>query len=147
MALTGGSARGRMGAEGASMTRSTLTHLECGACGAVYPPDRLINLCPACNRPLLAHYDLQAAARTLTKGSLQTRGASMWRYEEVLPVQDAAAILSLGEGWTPLMHAHRLGKEIGCPRTYIKDEALNPTGSFKARGLSAAVSRAYELGV
>ena len=128
------------------MTRSTLTHLECGACGTVYPADRLINLCPACNRPLLARYDLQAAARTLSRASLQGRVASMWRYEEVLPVRDDAAILSLGEGWTPLLHARRLGGQIGCPQTYIKDEALNPTGSFKARGLSAAVSRAYELG-
>src|SRR5919202_374959 len=146
MANIGGSARSRMGAEGASMTRSTLTHLECGACGTVYPADRLINLCPACNRPLLARYDLQAAAHTLSRASLQGRVASMWRYEEVLPVRDDAAILSLGEGWTPLLHARRLGEEIGWPQTYIKDEALNPTGSFKARGLSAAVSRAYELG-
>jgi threonine synthase len=70
----------------------------------------------------------------------------MWRYREVLPVQDDAAIISLGEGWTPLVHARDLGKQIGCSGTYIKDESLNPTGSFKARGLSAAVSRAYELG-
>ncbi len=128
------------------MTRSTLSHLECGACGAQYPPDRLINLCPACGKPLLARYDLDAAARTLTGEALRTRTASMWRYEEVLPVQNDAAILSLGAGWTPLMRAARLGDRIGCPETYIKDEALNPTGSFKARGLSAAVSRAFELG-
>jgi threonine synthase len=70
----------------------------------------------------------------------------MWRYEEVLPVRDDAAVLSLGEGWTPLVRAARLGERIGCANTYIKDESLNPTGSFKARGLSAAVSRAYELG-
>ena len=128
------------------MTGSTLTHLECGACGTAYPADQLLNLCPACGKPLLVRYDLERAARTLTKESLRERPASMWRYKEVLPVQDAAAILSLGEGWTPLVDAHRLGKQIGCVHTFIKDEALNPTGSFKARGLSMAVSRAYELG-
>jgi threonine synthase len=128
------------------VTRSTLTHLECGMCGATYAPEQLINLCPACGRPLLARYDLVRAAETLTRQALPSRRADLWRYEEVLPVRDNAAILSLGEGWTPLLRASRLGARIGCPATYIKDESLNPTGSFKARGLSVAVSRAYELG-
>jgi threonine synthase len=128
------------------MTRSTLTHLECGACAATYPADRLINLCPACGKPLLARYDLAKAAETLTRASLAGRRADLWRYEEVLPVQDDAAIVGLGEGWTPLLHAADLGRRLDCPGTYIKDEALNPTGSFKARGLCVAVSRAYELG-
>ena len=104
-----------------------------------------MNLCPACSKPLLVRYDLERAAQTLTRRSLLTRPATMWRYGEVLPVQDQAAVLSLGEGWTPLIRAGRLGQQIGCPNTYIKDESLNPTGSFKARGLSAAISRAYEL--
>ncbi len=125
---------------------STLTHLECGYCGAVEDAGALINLCPRCGKPLLARYDLAAAARTLTKDSMPRRQATMWRYAEVLPVQDPAFRISLGEGWTPLIEARRLGEAIGCPRTLIKDEALNPTGSFKARGLSAAVSRAWELG-
>ncbi|MBA3947442.1 MAG: threonine synthase [Herpetosiphonaceae bacterium] len=129
------------------MTASTLTHLECSACGQRYPADQLLNLCPACGKPLLARYDLQLAAQTLTKAALAQRPATLWRYEEVLPVQQAAYRLSLGEGWTPLLHAVRLGQEIGCANTYIKDESLNPTGSFKARGLCMAVSRAYELGV
>jgi len=128
------------------MTRSTLTHLECGMCAATYAPGQLLNLCPACGKPLLARYDLHRAAQTLTKAGLATRRADLWRYEEVLPVCDDAALISLGEGWTPLLHAARLGARIGCPNTYIKDEALNPTGSFKARGLCMAVSRAYELG-
>ena len=127
-------------------TPSTLTHLECSYCGAEYDANALMNLCPQCAKPLLARYDLVAAARTLTAQSLAQRPASMWRYAEVLPVQDEAAILDLGEGWTPLTRCDRLGAEIGCPDTWIKDEGLNPTGSFKARGLSAAVSRAYELG-
>ena len=127
-------------------TRSTLTHLECGACAATYDAGRLMNLCPTCGKPLLARYDLQAAARTLTTEALRERPSSMWRYEEVLPVRDPAARLSLGEGWTPLLHARRLGERLGYPHIYVKDESLNPTGSFKARGLSMAVSRAYELG-
>lgn len=127
-------------------TSSTLTHLECGKCAATYDANQLINLCPACGRPLLVRYDLQKAAQTLTKAALATRPATLWRYEEVLPVQQRKHIISLGEGWTPLPHARRLGEQIGCATTFIKDESLNPTGSFKARGLALAVSRAHELG-
>ena len=127
-------------------TRSTLTHLSCSRCGEEYNADKLMNLCPACEKPLLARYDLAKAARTLTRESLQERESSLWRYEEVLPVRTRAAQLKLGEGWTPLICAQALGREIGCPHTLIKDESLNPTGSFKARGLVMAVGRAYELG-
>lgn len=105
-----------------------------------------MNLCPACNKPLLVRYTLDTAARTLTRDALAQRRADLWRYEEVLPVQQQEAMLSLGEGWTPLVAATRLGKHIGCAHTLIKDESLNATGSFKARGLCVAVSRAYELG-
>jgi threonine synthase len=127
-------------------TGSTLTHLECGRCGATYAADQLMNLCPACNKPLLARYDLALAALTMTPDALRQRPQTLWRYAEVLPVQRREAVLNLGEGFTPLLHAQRLGEAIGCPQTYIKDESLNPTGSFKARGLSVAVSRAFELG-
>jgi threonine synthase len=129
-----------------NQTKSTLTHLECGKCGATYDANQLINLCPACGKPLLVRYDLQKAAQTLTKEALKGRLPSLWRYEEVLPVQRQDAIINLGEGWTPLHWAARLGEHIGCRNTLIKDESLNPTGSFKARGLAMAVSRAYELG-
>jgi threonine synthase len=127
-------------------TSSTLTHLECGLCGQTYDPNQLINLCRECGKPLLARYDLAKAAQTLTAASLHTRVPSLWRYEEVLPVQNRSAMLRLGEGWTPLHHAQRLGDAIGCAQTYIKDEGLNVTASFKARGLALAVSRALELG-
>ena len=127
-------------------TNSTLTHLECGNCGKRYDANQLINLCAECGKPLLARYDLGAAALTLTREALKQREASLWRYAEVLPVQNDWAQLRLGEGWTPLHHATRLGESIGCPNTYIKDEGLNVTASFKARGLVMAVSRAYELG-
>src|SRR5262245_39401604 len=117
-------------------TLSTLTHLECGRCGATYPADSLMNLCPACHKPLLARYDLARAALTMTPDALSRRPQSLWRYAEVLPVQTSEAIFDLGEGYTPLRRVERLGEIIGCPDTYIKDESLNPTGSFKARGLA-----------
>jgi threonine synthase len=125
---------------------SFLTHLECGLCGTRQDADRLWNLCPECGRPLLARYDLEAAGRALRRDEFAGRAPSLWRYRELLPVRDARFVLSLGEGWTPLVHARRLGEAVGLERLYVKDEGLNPTASFKARGLSVAVSRARELG-
>jgi threonine synthase len=122
---------------------TTLTHLECSRCEKRYPHNRLQNLCEACGKPLLARYDLTAAAKTLTREGLAARPATMWRYAEVLPGNTP---VSLGEGMTPLVHARRLGERLGLERLYIKDEGLNPTGSFKARGLSAAVTQAKALG-
>ncbi|MDQ1354546.1 MAG: threonine synthase [Acidobacteriota bacterium] len=124
-----------------------LTHLECGMCGEVLPAHKVWNLCPKCSKPLLARYDLEAAKEVINPGIISRREPNMWRYRELLPVSDPANILTLGEGFTPLHHARRLGKELGFSTLYIKDEGLNPTGSFKARGLSAAVSRAKELGI
>jgi len=103
----------------------------------------LQNLCPACKSPLLARYDLAVAQRTLSLAALPTRERTMWRYEEVLP---GAPPVTLGEGMTPLIHAQRLGDRVDLERLYIKDEGLNPTASFKARGLSAAVTMAKALG-
>ncbi len=129
------------------MTQSCLSHLECSLTGEVYDADQVMNLSPASQRPLLARYDLAAAARTLTADSLRQRAPGMWRYREVLPVRDVRHIINLGAGSTPLLPATRLGRHVGCPHTYIKDESLNPTGSFKARGLGMAVSRSWELGI
>jgi threonine synthase len=124
-----------------------LSTLECALCGQQYEPDRLWNLCPECNRPLLCRYDLEAAGRMVNPTAFHQREPTMWRYRELLPLRDDRHKLTLGEGWTPLVHATRLGVALGFERLYIKDESLNPTGSFKARGLSMAVSRARELGV
>jgi threonine synthase len=128
-------------------TGSFLSHLECGLCGERFEADRLWNLCPKCGKPLLARYGLAAARAAVSREDLEGREASMWRYRELLPVRDDGFRLCLGEGFTPLFEADRLGREIGHGPLYVKDEGLNPTGSFKARGLSAAVSRAFELGV
>ena len=124
-----------------------VTHLECALCGLRHEAHRLLNLCRECGKPLLVRYDLDKAKQSLTKESLGSRRRSdMWRYREVLPVVDDANIVSFGEGWTPLLPAPRLGNSIGLPELYIKDEGQNPTQSFKARGMTAAVSMAKELG-
>src|ERR1700730_18046710 len=121
---------------------STITHLECSKCRKRHSHEKVQNLCN-CGGPLLARYDLKVAARKLTRQNLRGRAANMWRYAEVLPARDA---VSLGEGMTPLIPAPHLGERLGLAGLFIKDEGLNPTGSFKARGMSAAVSRAKELG-
>ena len=123
-----------------------VTHLECALCHLKHEARRLLNLCHECGKPLLVRYDLWQAARTLTRESLAGRRADLWRYREVLPVENDDNIVSLGEGWTPLLRAENLGKQIGIDQLYIKDESQNPTQSFKARGMSAAVSMAKELG-
>jgi len=126
---------------------SALTHLEGSESGARYPADRLAGLDPADDRPLLARYDLERAARTLTRDALAARRhGGLWRWSELLPVADPGRRLHLGEGSTPLLPAPRLGAALGAPRLLIKAEGLNPTGSFKARGMAVAVSRAIELG-
>ena len=123
-----------------------VTHLECGACGLRHEARRLHNLCTQCGKPLLVRYNLKRAAQSLTKESLKGRAPDLWRYREVLPVESDANVITLGEGFTPLVHASRLGASLGMPQLYIKDEGQNPTQSFKARGMAAAVSMAKELG-
>jgi len=124
-----------------------VTHLSCSACNRQFEPGRLYNLCQYCNKPLLVHYDVERIAKTMTRAALARRVASLWRYREILPVEREENIVSLGEGWTPLLHTQRLGAQYGMRHLYIKDESLNPTGSFKARGMAVAVSMAKELGV
>ena len=128
------------------LPHSQLTHLECSNCGAEYPADQPATTCPACGKVLLARYDLATAARTMTPQSLARRPWNLQRYTEILPIQDPPAAPSLGEGGSPLHVAPRLAEAFGFDTLLVKDEALNPTGSFKARGLAMAVGRARELG-
>ena len=129
-------------------TGSTLTHLEGALSGERYPANELIGLDPTDGRPLLARYDIEKAARTLTAESLSgRRTGGLWRWAELLPVRNRNHIVYLGEGDTPLLAQPRLGEALGVPRLSTKAEGLNPTGSFKARGMAVAVSRALELGV
>ena len=118
--------------------------IVCARCHKRFGLSELLNLCP-CGSPLLVRYAIEKT--TFGKSSLQDRVASLWRYRELLPLQADANLVSLGEGYTPLLHAKKLGAELGLRQLWIKDEGQNPTGSFKDRGLSLAISRAKELGV
>jgi threonine synthase len=120
-----------------------VTHLECSACGLRHDPSRLQNVCLSCGKPLFAFVDLAAASRTLKRATVATREKSLWRYREVLPLPGDVEPVSLGEGGTPLLHAEKFGGDIDL---WIKDESINPTQSFKARGMSVAVSMAKRLG-
>jgi threonine synthase len=124
-----------------------LTHLECTACGLRHDWTRLQNLCTACGKPLFAVYDLAAVGKLdcLKQSSLREREKSLWRYRELLPLPQDAAPISLGEGGTPLLHAKKFGADVDVD-LWIKDESLNPTQSFKARGMSVAISMAKFLG-
>jgi threonine synthase len=121
--------------------------LECSFCHREYEARKPHNVCTECGKPLLVRYDLKRIASFLTRQTLYARRADMWRYREVLPVRREDNIVSLGEGWTPLHHTKNLGAALGVPELYVKDESLNPTQSFKARGMAAAVSMAKELGL
>ena len=124
-----------------------VTHLECGACGAAHEAGEVHTTCGECGKPLLVRYDLRRAGKALTREALRWRSATMWRYREVLPPASEANITTLGEGFTPLLPARALGTSLGLRELYVKDESQNPTFSFKARGMSTAVSMAKELGI
>ncbi len=124
-----------------------MTHLACTLCSKVHDAAVPQNVSTCCSKPLFAVYDLVAASKTMTKESIRTRVKSLWRYREVLPVKVETNIVTLGEGFTPLLPAPRLGARHGMKNLFIKDEAQNPTGSFKARGMTAAVSMAKEFGL
>ena len=125
----------------------SITHLECTLCGARYDAGKLQGVSPCCSRPLYPRYDLGALKSDFTPAKLVGREPTLWRYAEVLPVQDAKYRITLGEGYTPIIDAARLADELGVEQLWIKDEGQNPTGSFKARGLVMAIARALELGV
>ena len=118
--------------------------LACSECDETYPIDQLRNLCPACSSPLLVHYALEKASEL--RGEIRSGPPNMWRYAPVLPVAEGDEIVTLGEGLTTTVHAWRIGEQLGVPRLWIKNEATNPTRSFKARGMSAAVTMAKKLG-
>ena len=129
------------------MTHSYLDHLECTACGTVRSHTQAIRTCPDCGKVLYARYDLEKLRREVDRDLLPGRASSMWRFHELLPVLDPDNVLTLGEGGTPLLRARNLENKLGLRDLYIKDEGLNPTASFKSRGISAALSKAMELGL
>jgi threonine synthase len=125
---------------------SLISHLECTRCGKAFEPGKVYNLCE-CGSPLSVRYNLKPLAGTHLRDRLASRVPSLWRYREVLPVEREESIVSLGEGFTPLLHARNLGERLKIRNLYLKDESANPTGSFKARGMAVAVAMARELGL
>jgi len=126
---------------------SQFTHLECSSCGEKHDASVVQTVCKKCGKPLFARYDLEAVKDSVTRRELVAREATMYRYFELLPIKDRKNIVTLGEGWTPMTPTPSLGKSIGLPDLWIKDEGIIPTGSFKARGLGMAISKAKELGI
>ena len=129
------------------MTSSYLTHLQCSGCGKNYSHLEIHTYCPECQSPLLSIYDLNGARQQVDRDQVSRRLKGMWRWGELLPVLHEENRIFLGEGDTPLLSLPHLEKQLGLSHLYVKDESSNPTGSFKARGLAAAISKAKELGV
>jgi threonine synthase len=126
---------------------SYLTSLQCSDCGIIFSAAEVHTFCPDCQSPLLVNYDLTAARQHVDRDEIHGRLKGMWRWHELLPVCEAQNIITLGEGDTALLKLPRLGASLGLTNLFVKEESSNPTGSFKARGLSAAVSKAKELGI
>ncbi len=126
-----------------SRIESRIENLVCFKCGNKHDHQEIHTISECCNRPLTATYHLDK----LSKSILLNRPLNMWRYRELLPVINDEHIVSLGEGFTPILPMYKLSSKIGLKNLRIKDESVNPTGSFKARGLSMAVSKGKELGI
>lgn len=123
-----------------------ISHLECPKCQRSFAPFRPNNTCQ-CGAPLLVRYDLGDMSRGVSRREIKKRPPGMWRYKEFLPVAREENIVTLGEGSTPMLKADRLGKALGLEHLHVKDEGLNPTGTFKSRGASCGISRCKELGI
>ncbi|MFC1996342.1 threonine synthase [Chloroflexota bacterium] len=126
---------------------SYLLDLYCYDCKRIYDASRIQTYCPDCQAPLIVNYDLTAAKRSLDRDEFRHRPTGMWRWHELLPVHEPENMIHLGEGDTPLLHLPHIGSSLGLSQLYVKDESINPTGTFKARGLAAAISKAKELGL
>jgi threonine synthase len=122
-------------------------NLECSDCGKAYAINEVHTFCPDCQAPLITRYDLAGVREHIDRDEIRTRPRGMWRWGELLPVQNPENRISLGEGDTPLLRLPHLAADLKLPHLYLKDESCNPTGSFKARGLAAAIARAKELGI
>lgn len=126
---------------------SALTGLECPECGQTFDAGQVQTVCHTCDSPILARYDLSRLKGELDRHEVAGRARGLWRWAELLPLTDPAYRIELGEGDTPLLPTHRLAEELGLGALFVKDEGVNPTGTFKARGMAVALSRAAELGL
>ncbi len=131
-----------------SNPNSLITNLYCTSCGKEFSSEEVHTVCDKCGKVIYAKYDLETAKESISKESIQARQVyNIWRWHEIMPVKEEKYRISLGEGWTPIIQMHNYGKQLAIDNLYIKDEGLNPTGSFKARGLGAAVAKAFEFGL
>jgi len=124
-----------------------VSHLQCSSCSSEFDAAAVNSVCTRCGKALLVRYNLLAARTSVAKDTFSRRNGSMWKYRELLPVFEERNIVSLGEGSTPLVRLEATGNMLGLSNLWLKDEAANPTGSFKARGMSVAISKAKELGI
>ncbi len=124
-----------------------IKNLSCSSCGKSFTAEKIQTYCEDCKAPLMVDYDLLAIKNNVDRDKFRYRTKGMWRWFELLPVYDMDNVVTLGEGDTPFLHLNQLGKKLGLPNLFLKEEGVNPTGSFKARGLSSAVSKAKELGI
>ena len=124
-------------------TNSYATHLYCPKCGKTYNINEVNHLC-TCGSPLLVAYDLEKAKKYFSKETLKDRDQNLWRYREILPVFDDKNIVTLGEGYTPLLHLERAGEKSDIKNLYLKDEGIIPTGTFKASGAAVGISKAKD---
>jgi threonine synthase len=126
---------------------STFKQLECSNCARSFETPGVHTYCPECRLPLLAVYDMDKARSQVDRDEIYGRGRGMWRWHDLLPLSDPSNLVTLGEGDTPILRLDRLGAQLGLKQLYLKDESINPTGSFKARGMASAISKAKELGL
>ena len=129
------------------MKTSFLTDLTCSNCNKSFSAEEVQTFCPSCNAPLISNYDLNAVREHVDRDEITKRKKGMWRWHELLPVRESENIVTLGEGDAATLHLPRVGNILGLSNLFVKDESTNPTGSFKARGLSAAISKAKEFGI
>jgi len=127
--------------------KNFLSHLDCSVCGDRHSPHEIQTVCRSCGKSLLAVYDLQSAKQTLTREQFLTQPSSLWKFFPLLPIEKSTNIVSLGESVTPLIRMQKLEMTLKMGQIWVKDEGQLPTGSFKARGLGMAVSKAKELGI
>lgn len=124
---------------------SRILNLQCPECNREFSADRIVGCC-TCGSPLLARYDTDSLREDVSSHNFPSSVNSMWRYAQLLPVRSPSSVVSLGEGWTPMLDSRELVKQFGMGRILIKDESRNPTFSFKDRGLCVAISKHIELG-
>lgn len=125
---------------------SFISHLSCSSCHRSFSADILLNTC-SCGHPLIVNYRIDDLKKQLNRSDIDKRAKNLWRFHELLPVKSRKSVISLEEGYTPLIPLKELGRQFSLSHLFLKNEAMNPGGTFKARGATVGLSKAKELGV